>query len=109
MDTVRWLLILLLINGLAPGVAEAAEAVVHYVETGHLAHSPGEDDLGDQGPEHSCGTVFHQCGCCSAMAVTPHERRDAGVALAPAAEAAPQPPWRLASRSLEPPFRPPII
>jgi hypothetical protein len=105
---VRWLLVAILIHGLAPGIAEAGAAVVHYAETGHLAHSPGEDDRGDQGPEYSCGVVFHQCGCCAAMTVLPHAGADVGRPAPIVKDAAPFVAARVSSRSLEPPFRPPI-
>jgi hypothetical protein len=108
MRPVRAVLVAILIHGLAPGFAEAAEAVVHYASTGHLAHSPGEEDLGDQGPEHSCGVVFHQCGCCVAMTVMPNEATEVGHSLAMVSEGGPTPPSRTANRSLDPPFRPPI-
>jgi hypothetical protein len=105
---VRWLLLAILINGLAPGIAEAGEAVVHYVQTGHLAHSPGEEDLDDQGPEHSCGVVFHQCGCCTAMTVLPHDGAGAGEPAPMVERAALVNRTRVVTRSLEPPLRPPI-
>jgi hypothetical protein len=105
---VRWLVVAILINGLAPGFAEAGEAVVHYVETGHLAHPPGEDDRGDLGDEHSCGVVFHHCGCCAAMNVLPQGRVDVGRPASVAKDGAPVALSRIANRSLEPPFRPPI-
>jgi hypothetical protein len=105
---VRWLLLAILIHGLAPGIAEAGEAVVHYATTGHLAHSPGEEDLGDQGSEHSCGVVFHQCGCCAAMTVVPHDRAEVVGPLPPADGSSPLALPGIASRSLDPPFRPPI-
>jgi hypothetical protein len=105
---VRWLLVAVLIHGLAPGIAEAAEAVVHYVETGHLAHSPGEEDLGEQGPEHSCGVVFHHCGCCAAMTVLPQDRSEVSGPLPAARDAAPVAATARANRALDPPFRPPI-
>jgi hypothetical protein len=105
---VRWLLLALIVHGLAPGIAEAGEAVVHYVSTGHFAHSPGEEDLGEQGPEHSCGVVFHDCACCAAMTVLPHPRAEFARPNAPVDGAAPAGFAHVANRSLEPPFRPPI-
>ena len=108
-EGLRWLLVLVLVNGLAPGIAEAAEVAVHFVETGHVAHTlPGEDDLGHQGPEHSCGVVFHQCGCCAGMTLLPHEVAEAGRPAPSTKDCAPVAVMRGASRSLEPPFRPPI-
>jgi hypothetical protein len=98
-----------LVNGLAPGIAEAAEVAVHFVKTGHVAHTvPGESDLGDQGPEHSCGVVFHQCGCCAGMTVLPHDAADVGEPAPVVKDCARTAVVRAANRSLEPPFRPPI-
>lgn len=105
----RWLLVLVLVNGLVPGIAEAAELAVHYATSGHVAHAaPGEDDLGDQGPEHACGVVFHQCDCCTGMTALPHGRADVEAPGAVPDDRAPAAVARGASRSLEPPFRPPI-
>lgn len=109
----RWLLVLVLVNGLAPGlapgIAEAGEVAVHFVKTGHVAHAvPGEDDLGDQGPEHSCGVVFHDCGCCAGMTVLPHDRADVGGPAPVVKDCAPAAVVRVVHRYLEPPFRPPI-
>ena len=105
----RWLLVLVLVNGLAPGIAEAGEVAVHFVKTGHVAHAaPGEDDLGDQGPEHSCGVVFHDCGCCTGMTVLPIDAADVAGPAPLVKDRAPAVVVRVATRSLEPPFRPPI-
>jgi hypothetical protein len=105
----RWLLVLMLVNGLAPGIAEAAEGAVHLVKTGHVAHTvPGEDDLGDQGPEHSCGAIFHHCDCCASASGTAAARTELGSPVR-APTAPPEQSLRgFASRALEPPFRPPI-
>jgi hypothetical protein len=105
---VRALLVAVLIHGLAPGFAEAAEALVHYAATGHLAHSPGEQDLGEQGAEHSCGVAFHHCGCCASMGMMPHERSDVACPAPPVDGDARLTLRGHASRPLEPPFRPPI-
>lgn len=105
----RWLLVIMLMNGLAPGIAEGAEVAVHLVKTGHVAHAlPGENDLGNQGREHSCGAVFHQCSCCAAMTVVASGRADAVEPMPVEKDCAPRSLARGAHRSLEPPFRPPI-
>jgi hypothetical protein len=67
----RLLLILALIGGLIPSLGEAVEVVVHYATTGHMAHSPGETDLGDLGTEHGCGPMAHFCRCCPSQHVLP--------------------------------------
>jgi hypothetical protein len=106
---VRVLLVLMLVHGLAPGLAEVGEAVVHYAQTGHVAHTADDaGDLGDQGTEHGCGTTQHRCACCPTQAVAPSD----GVAVASLEGASPRPfaPCELAIASREParPFRPPI-
>ena len=40
----RLLLVLVLVHGLVPAFGEAAEAVVHYATTGHLAHSDADEN-----------------------------------------------------------------
>lgn len=66
----RLLLIVVLINGLAPVLGEAVELVVHYGMAGHLAHfEPGEEDLGGDTREHGCGPLAHHCGCCHSQSV----------------------------------------
>ncbi len=105
----RVLLVLALVHGLAPDLAEVGEAVVHYVRTGHVAHTAADQgDLGDQGPEHGCGSTQHRCTCCGAQAVAlPRE-------LVPAVRngSAPRAPVparaRPAAREPNRPFRPPI-
>jgi hypothetical protein len=106
---VRLLLVIALVHGLAPGFAEVGEAVVHWTLTGHAPHS-AEDrgDLGEQGPEHGCGTTQHRCDCCSAHPLA----QTAPVAIALAGDrrgdpAAP-PPRAPAPRAPPRPFRPPI-
>jgi len=106
---VRVFLVLMLVHGLVPDLAEVGEAVVHCARTGHVAHTTADDgDLGDQGPEHGCGTTQHRCACCATEMVAPSGEgvvasADDGVEgpLAPA-EA------RLAAREPVRPFRPPI-
>jgi hypothetical protein len=105
----RWLLVIVLIHGIAPGIAEAMEAAVHLAETGHVAHSlADEDGLGEQGREHSCGATYHRCDCCSSSPST------AAVRAAPISPTiVPSAPldvsvWGAARRALEPPQRPPI-
>jgi hypothetical protein len=106
---VRILLVLALVHGLAPGLAEVGEALVHWARTGHAAHSVADrGDLGDQGPEHGCGATQHRCACCSAQPVAPA----AAVAIASLDPAAParhvEPDAALATRAPARPFRPPI-
>lgn len=106
---VRLFLVLMLVHGLVPGLAEAGEAVVHYVRTGHVAHTPADKgDLGDQGPEHGCGTTFHHCTCCATQVVVPSA--EAVVVSLDAATAKPVAPRELTLAAREPPrpFRPPI-
>jgi hypothetical protein len=105
----RWLLVAILVHGFVPGLAEAAEAVVHLARTGHAAHTAADQgDLGDQGPEHGCGTTQHHCTCCAAQVVVP-----APEVVVATAEHVRSPTVRPAERvpaTREParPFRPPI-
>ncbi len=106
---VRVFLVLMLVHGLAPGLAEVGEAVVHYARTGHVAHTAADaGDLGDQGPEHGCGTTQHQCTCCATQVVAPSS--DAVVASLDGSVAKPAAPPDLTLARREPvrPFRPPI-
>jgi hypothetical protein len=106
---VRLLLVLVLVHGLVPDLAEIAETAVHYASTGHGAHTAADmGDLGDQGREHGCGTTQHRCACCVAQAV---------VVPAPAASVALEGGSReplvsagvvLAAGEPARPFRPPI-
>ena len=68
----RLFLVIALVCGLVPSMSETVELVVHYVQTGHLAHTePGEADLGDESREHGCGPTAHHCGCCVSQSVMP--------------------------------------
>jgi hypothetical protein len=106
---VRLLLILILINGLAPSLGELAEAVVHLAVEGHLAHSQAAHcELGERGDEHGCGTTEHHCTCCaSQVVIAPHVGTVLPAVLAgsrPLVERA-----RLTSlHAPAPPYRPPI-
>lgn len=105
---VRALLVILLVHGLVPGLAEVGEALVHYARTGHAAHSEADHgDLGDQGPEHGCGTTQHHCTCCTGLEVA----APGAVAIAlHAGVARPVVPVESPHAAREPsrPFRPPI-
>lgn len=106
---VRVLLIVMLVHGLAPGLAEIGETVVHYAWTGHVAHSAADEgDLGDQGCEHGCGPTQHHCTCCS-----PQPIAFAGEVVVACLEGgSSRPPQPVASgvaaRAPARPFRPPI-
>lgn len=65
----RWLLVLMLVHGLAPDLAEVAEAVVHVTLDGYVPHTAGDPHEGDRGDEHGCGTTRHLCTCCPSQAV----------------------------------------
>lgn len=73
----RVALLLLIVNGLVPGLGEVVESAVHYAVEGHLPH--GDVECGDrEGGEHGCGTTEHLCSCCASLSL-----------LAPAAGLAP--------------------
>lgn len=71
LSVLRLLLVIALVNGLVPSFGEALEAAVHYVTSGHLAHSEsGETDL-DSSKEHGCGPTEHHCRCCASQSIVP--------------------------------------
>ncbi len=106
----RFLLVMWLAVGLAPGLGEVAETAVHLATSGHLAHTDADrGDLGNQGDEHGCGTTQHHCGCCvSQVVVSAHA--GALVVSLPVAPGRSVTPVALVSLH-EPtaPFRPPIL
>ena len=105
----RLLLVLFLIQGMVPAIGETAEAVVHYVATGHLAHTDADQgDLGDQGQEHGCSPTEHRCGCCTAQPVVAAQRESSVPRPFVAASTARSDAGRSLNRAQEPPFRPPI-
>lgn len=105
----RLVLVLALIHGLAPGLGEVAEAVVHYASERHLAHSDADQgDLGDQGHHHGCGTTQHQCGCCASQSVAVTPPVQLAGASAPTAAHAPHRGVLASLHEPTPPFRPPI-
>jgi hypothetical protein len=105
---VRWLLVLVLVNGLVPDLAEAAEAVVHVVIEGHVPHTATDPCEEDRGSEHGCGTTRHQCTCCASQALA-LQREAAQVARQDVERGAAAPTSELElSREPSRPFRPPI-
>lgn len=103
------LLVIALIHGLVPAFGELVEATVHYATTGHLAHSAADEgDLGDQGDEHGCSPTRHNCACCAAQPLA-FPATAAGIRVVwDEADRSPSTFYRIANRSLDPPFRPPI-
>ena len=105
----RVLLVLMLVHGLVPDLAEVGEAVLHYARTGHVAHAADDHgDLGDQGSEHGCGTTQHRCACCATQPIAPSA--DVVIASAGGGVARPLAPAETSLLAREParPFRPPI-
>ncbi|HEY0715306.1 MAG TPA: hypothetical protein VGF45_21680 [Polyangia bacterium] len=61
----RFLLVLVLVHGLVPGLGELVETVAHRVTEGHFAHDLEQGhDRGESTDEHGCGTTSHLCRCC---------------------------------------------
>ncbi|HSD22530.1 MAG TPA: hypothetical protein VLC54_20940 [Anaeromyxobacter sp.] len=105
----RVLLVLMLMHGLAPGLAEIGEAVVHYARTGHVAHTAADDgDLGDQGAEHGCGTLHHHCTCCETQPVVPADHGVVASLDVPGSRPLAPRELSIAARDPARPFRPPI-
>jgi hypothetical protein len=106
---VRWILVLVLVQGLAPGLGEICETAVHYAKTGHVAHTAADrGDLGDQGAEHGCGTTQHHCACCATQAVASPGRVPIVPLAASSERRADAAPLPAPTRELARPFRPPI-
>ncbi len=105
----RLLLVLFLVNGLVPDLAELGEAVVHYARTGHVAHTAADrGDLGEQGDEHGCGTTQHHCTCCASQAVVASQPVAVASLDRPAADPSAAHDTAVPSREPSRPFRPPI-
>lgn len=106
---VRLVLVLVLVHGLAPGLSEIGEALVHYARTGHVAHTAADHgDLGDQGSEHGCGATQHLCACCATQAVATPSVAVVDADEHAASEPSAPPETTLARREAARPFRPPI-
>jgi hypothetical protein len=105
----RFLLVMWLALGLTPGLGEIAETVVHFARSGHVAHTEADQgDLGDQGPEHGCGTTQHRCGCCASQVFDPAPLPEVAGSTSPAIVPASLPPILASLRDAALPFRPPI-
>ncbi len=66
------MLVIVLVNGLAPSLGEVVELTAHFVTSGHVAHfESDEKDLGALGEEHGCGPTAHLCGCCHSQPTLP--------------------------------------
>lgn len=105
----RFLLVMWLALGLAPGLGEIVETVVHFAEAGHVAHTHADQgDLGEQGPEHGCGTTQHYCGCCASQVLDPAPPPQVACSTTPAIGPAWSPRILVSLRDAALPFRPPI-
>ena len=105
----RLLLILTLINGLAPSLGELAETAVHLAVEGHLAHSQAADcGQGERSDEHGCGTTEHHCTCCASQVVVSTQAGGFSVSLAVAPSHPAMPDALVSLHEPTPPFRPPI-
>ncbi len=105
----RFLLVMWLAIGMAPGLGEVTETVVHLATSGHLAHSDADQgDLGSQGDEHGCGTTQHHCGCCASQVVAAAPRTEVAVTLVLACGQVSMPGTLASLHEPTLPFRPPI-
>ncbi len=105
----RLVLVLALLHGLAPGLGELAETVIHYAVEGHLAHSDADrGDLGALGSEHGCGGSQHLCGCCASQTFVAQPATGSATVL-PSQGAAPTDGRRLVSLHEPAPLRRPPI
>lgn len=95
--------------GLVPGLGEIVETVVHFSTSGHVAHTDADQgDLGEQGPEHGCGTTQHYCGCCASQVFDPAPLSELFGATLLVAGATSLSPTLVSLSDAAPPFRPPI-
>lgn len=105
----RLLLILALVSGLVPAFAETVELVVHYAQTGHVAHAvAGEQDLHQPGAEHGCGPTAHHCGCHASQPVLPGTSARLLSFVEPVLKSLPASEALHAGGVRDAPFRPPI-
>lgn len=105
----RILVVLLLVHGLVPDLAEIGEAAVHWVQTGHAAHTAADrGDLGDQGAEHGCGTTRHRCACCATESAAPADQVAIADVVDPDRTLRASDPAAPVRREPARPFRPPI-
>jgi hypothetical protein len=105
----RFLLVMWLAVGLAPGLGEVAETAVHLATSDHLAHSDADlGDLGDLGDEHGCGTTQHHCGCCTSQVVVSAAGNQVTVSLHASPGVVAAPGALVSLHEPTPPFRPPI-
>jgi hypothetical protein len=106
----RFLLVMWLAVGLAPGLGEVAKTAVHLATSGHLVHSDADNgDLGNQGDEHGCGTTQHNCGCCASQVVVSTQASELSVTTAVAPRHSVTPDAIVSLHEPTPPFRPPIL
>jgi hypothetical protein len=106
----RFLLVIWMAVGLAPGFGEVAETAVHLATSGHLVHSDADNgDLGNQGDEHGCGTTQHNCGCCASQVVLSTQACGFLVTLVVAPRHSVTPDALVSLHEPTPPFRPPIL
>jgi len=107
--TMRFLLVMWLALGMAPGLGEVAETLVHMTTSHHLAHSDADNgDLGDQGKEHGCGTTQHHCACCASQAATSVPRAEVLGATKLCFDQAVSTGSLVSLHEPQPPYRPPI-
>lgn len=92
------LVALLLIYLMTPGSAELTENVIHFVASGHGAHSLPDSDHQPDDDEHGCSGPYHFCAC----------HHTAGFLIAPSIEvgaallSSQQLVWSVADEPLDP-------
>lgn len=65
----RWLIILLLINGLVPDLREQVVLVVEEARSAYVLHSRAVATHDSASPEHACGPIDHHCTCCASQPI----------------------------------------
>jgi hypothetical protein len=65
----RWIVIVLLINGLVPDLRVQVQTAVEVATAHHVLRATQESHHAAQDPEHACGPLDHHCTCCAAQPV----------------------------------------
>lgn len=70
----RWLLVLLLLNGLVPDVRDQVISLFEQARVSHVMRADKADGSTQQDPEHDCGPLDHHCLCCVGQPVIAQAR-----------------------------------
>ena len=106
----RFVIALLLLFSVTPGVSEVFELATHVVLHGDLPHHEDADAI--ECDEHACTPLAHHCSCHTAMSAQTPARTIEKLAIPPqvhAMSATAVGPDVLGRNGEPPPLRPPIV